>query len=148
MATKYLIFGAAFNGDGTTSSEAASNGAAGAWNQSSILTGTAPTYGALAAGDTVNIRSKTGAGADADISNTLGASITLGSASATATAPITWILDDGTIWAGKNGTLTYTSSSTSYTITLRANNIFYARTPLNWILENTEIGRASCRERV
>src|SRR5574337_2055399 len=110
MATKYLIFGAAFNGDGTTSSEAASNGAAGAWNQSSILTGTAPTYGALAAGDTVNIRSKTGAGADADISNTLGASITLGSASATATAPITWILDDGTIWAGKNGTLTYTTN--------------------------------------
>src|SRR5574337_1363107 len=105
MAAKYFIFGATYNGDGTTSSEAASNGAAGAWNQASIRTGTAPTYGSLAAGDTVNIRSKTGAGADANISNTLGGAITLGAASATATAPITWILDDGTIWAGKNGTL-------------------------------------------
>src|SRR5574337_453731 len=108
MAAKYFIFGATYNGDGTTSSEAASNGAAGAWNQASILTGTAPTYGSLSAGDTVLIRSKTGAGADLDISNTLAGSITLGSSAGTAANPVTWILDDGTVWSGKNGTLTYT----------------------------------------
>ena len=33
MADKYFIFSAAFNGDGTTSAEAASDGAAGAWNR-------------------------------------------------------------------------------------------------------------------
>ncbi len=32
MANKYIIHGATYNGDGTTSSEAASDGAAGAWN--------------------------------------------------------------------------------------------------------------------
>src|SRR5574340_1095524 len=72
-----------------------------------IDTGFSPSQGgALAAGDIINIRSLTGAGwsggADQPISVALGGSITLGSSSATATAPITWILDDGTIWSGKN----------------------------------------------
>lgn len=93
--------------------------------------------GAQNAGDTITMRSKSGAGVDGDITVTMSGSITLGSSSATETAPITWILDDGTVWSGKNGTLTYTSSSTSYTITLRGNNIFHARTEYHWILENT-----------
>ncbi len=140
MATKYGIFGAAFNGDGTVSTEAGSDGAAGAWKidqtAGNILTGTAPTYGALAAGDTVHIRSKTGNGANANISNTLAAAITLGNANATSALPITWILDDGTVWSGQNGTLKYeTSTVSSYSVSTRQYNVYIASTPLNWILE-------------
>ena len=137
MADKYLIFGATYNGDGTSSAEAASNGAAGAWNQDTILTGTAPAYGTLAAGDTVYIRAKTGNGANANISKTLVASTTLGNAAATVALPITWILDNGDKWSGVDGTLTYTTSSTSYTMTLRNHNRFISKTKHAWIIENT-----------
>ena len=61
MANKYLIEGATYCGDGTASNEAASAGAAGAWNNINVLEGTAPAYGTLAAGDIVYIRSKTSA---------------------------------------------------------------------------------------
>ena len=61
MANKYIIEGETYNGDGTTSSAAASAGAAGAWNHVNIITGTAVGYGSLNAGDTVYIRSKTAA---------------------------------------------------------------------------------------
>lgn len=141
MAIKYGIFGAAFNGDGTTSSEAGSDGAAAAWKidqaAGSILEGTTPTYGSIAAGDVVYIRSKTGNGANANISVTIGANKTYGNASGTAANPITWILDDGTVWSGVNGTLTYTTAS-SFGHTLRAGNRFVARTRNNWIIENTQ----------
>lgn len=136
MATKYFIFGAAFNGDGTSSSEAASDGAAGAWSQESILTGTAPTYGSLAAGDFVEIRSKTGNGANADISKTL-STATFGNSAGTAAAPITWRLDDGTVWSGVSGTLTYTTSGTTVVATLRQHNRFVSRVAGNWIFQWT-----------
>lgn len=139
MADKYFIFGAAFNGDGTASNEAASAGAAGAWSQDSILTGTLPTYGSITAGDTVYIRSKAGNGANADITQTLVANITLGNANGTAALPITWILDDGTIWSGHNGTLTYTYAAGSFNLTTRANNRFIARTRHRWVIENTSV---------
>lgn len=139
MADKYFIFGAAFNGDGTTSAEAASAGAAGAWNQATILTGTLPSFGTLLAGDVVYIRSRTGNGANANISNTLGASITFGAGAAVATvaAPITWILDNGVKWAGISGTLTYTTSSTSFGVSQRAFNRLIANSAGNWIFEFT-----------
>jgi hypothetical protein len=115
MANKYLRHGETYCGDGTTSAAAASNGAVGAWNNINVLEGTAPAYGALAAGDTVFIRSKDNAGAN--ITRTLAAGITLGSASATSTAWITWVLDAGTVWSTISGTLTYSCGST-YTVTL------------------------------
>jgi hypothetical protein len=124
MANKYLIAGATYCGNGTASNEAASAGAAGAWNDINVLTGTAPAYGtAPAAGDTVYIRSKTSAGAN--ISVTVSTSINIGSASATDDAPIQWVLDNGTIWSGINGTLTF-SRTASATITLRAANVLEA----------------------
>ena len=120
MANKYIIHGATYCGDGTASNEAASAGAAGAWNDINVFEGTAPAYGtAPAAGDTVYIRSKTSAGAD--ITRTLAANVTLGSAAATAASWVTWVLDGGTIWSGINGTLTYSCPS-SYTVTQRSYN--------------------------
>lgn len=111
MADKYIIHGAAYCGDGTASNEAASAGAAGAWNDINVLEGAAPAYGtAPAAGDVVYIRSKTSAGAD--ITRTLTASVTLGSAAATGPLPVIWVLDGGSIWVGIDGTLTYNCPST------------------------------------
>jgi hypothetical protein len=124
MANKYIIEGATNNGDGTTSSEAASNGAAGAWNTLTYAEGTAPTYGtAPAAGDTVYIRSKTSAGAD--ITRTVGATTNFGSTAATVTAPIRWIVDGGTVWSGVAGTLTYKRTA-SFTWGERQFNVFEA----------------------
>ena len=121
MAERYLIHGAAYCGDGTASNEAASAGAAGAWNNINVLEGSAPAYGALAAGDTVYIRSKTSGGAD--ITRTLAANATLGYASATDAAWVRWVVDGGTVWSGINGTVQYDCPST-YTVTLRSYNSF------------------------
>lgn len=119
VADKYIIHGAAFNGNGTTSSEAASAGANGAWNNINVFAGTAPGFGALAAGDRVFIRSKTSAGAD--ITVTLAGNITVGNSAATLANWITWVLDGGTIWSGIDGTLTYECPST-YGVTFRDYN--------------------------
>lgn len=126
MANKYIIHGATYCGDGTSSALATSAGAAGAWNDINVLEGTSPAYGALAAGDVVYIRSKTSAGAD--ITRTLAANVTLGSSAATAAAWVTWVIDGGTIWSGINGTLTYTMAS-SYTVTQMAYNDIQADIP-------------------
>lgn len=64
MANKYIIHGATFNGDGTSSAEATSNGGVGAWNTITYFEGTAPAYGTLAAGDVVYIRSKDAGGSN------------------------------------------------------------------------------------
>lgn len=126
--TRYLILGAAHNGDGTTLAEAASAGAAGAWNQEAILTtGATPTYGTLPADTVVHIRSKTGNGADADITFTLAANGTWGNANATVAAPIIFVFDDGTVWSGVNGTVLVESVSSSYTLTLRTGTILMHR---------------------
>lgn len=122
MANKYIIHGATFNGDGTTSSEAASNGAAGAWNTITYFEGTAPAYGTLVAGDVVYIRSKDSGGAD--ITRTLSVLTNLGSAAGTANNPISWILDNGVIWSGVNGILKYQNSANTNRPVFRENNYF------------------------
>jgi len=134
MANKYIIEGATYNGDGTTSSEAASAGAAGAWNHVDILNGVAVGYGSIAEGDIINIRSKTSAGADITLTTaTLSASFTIGSSAATTDAWVTWVLDDGAIWSGVSGTLTYECTS-SYTLTLRDYNSYIAMSPDKWMI--------------
>lgn len=125
MADKYIIQGATYNGDGTTSAEAASAGAAGAWNHVNIITGTALSYGTLVAGDTVYIRSKTAAGADLTI--TTAANSNVGKASLTGTQWVRWVLDNGAIWAGINGTLTF-SMTAAISYTVLAGNILEAIT--------------------
>lgn len=124
MADKYIIHGATFNGDGTSSAAAASNGGVGAWNNINVLEGTAPAFGTLAAGDVVYIRSKDAAGAD--ITRTLTASVSMGSAAATAASFITWVLDDGATWPGIDGTFTYTTAS-NFVSTILANNRIVAK---------------------
>ena len=141
MANKYLIEGATYCGDGTASNEAASAGATGAWNNINVFEGTAPAYGtAPAAGDTVYIRSKTSAGAD--ISRTHAANISLGSTAATDASPITWILDNGTVWSGIDGTLTYTTNG-AYSKTVVASNVIECRTKNALILESTATNPAA-----
>ena len=120
MANKYIYHGAAFNGDGTTSAVAASNGAPGAWNDIAYHEGATPTYGVLAAGDAITIRSKDAAGAN--ITRSVTTATTLGSANATSALPISWIIDGGTAWPGVNGVITYARSGAM--LTFRALNYF------------------------
>lgn len=123
MANKYIIHGATFCGDGTTSAEAASEGAAGAWNTINIFSGTTPPYGALAAGDTVYIRSKDAAGANiVDVVST----VSFGSTAATSANPISWIIDNGAVWSGVDGRITFNYSG-SPTIEFRINNLVHSK---------------------
>ena len=122
MADKFIIEGAAFNGDGTSSAEATVAGGVGAWNTITYFEGATPAYGSIAAGDTVYIRSKTAAGAD--ITRVQAAGINLGSASATAQLFITWILDNGVVWPGVDGSLVY--QNTTYVLHVRSYNIVRA----------------------
>jgi hypothetical protein len=122
---------------------------AGAWRATnstgSTLTAVAGTinHGTLSAGDNVYIRSKTGNGADADITFTMTASIFLGSTAATTTAPITWILDNGDKWSGKDGVLKFThSTSNAWTWNYRTFNHFIAKTRLNWVNEHANASGA------
>lgn len=123
MANKYLISGATYNGDGTSSAEATSNGGAGAWNTLAVFEGTAPAYGTLAAGDTVYIRSKTAGGAD--VTRTLTATLSIGSTAATSAGRITWVVDGGNVWPGVVGTVTYSCPS-NYVVNVRAYNDYIA----------------------
>lgn len=123
MANKYLRHGETFCGDGTTSAAATSNGGVGAWNNINVFEGTAPAYGSLAAGDVVYIRSKNNAGAD--ITRTIAANTTLGNASASSGAWIDWVVDNGVVWSGINGSVTYTHAS-SYQISPRIYNRYTA----------------------
>ena len=137
MASKYIIEMAGFNGDGTTSAEASIAGGVGAWNHVDIIAGTAVGFGTLVAGDVVYIRSKTGAGLNLNITYNPGASKSFGSTAGTSALPITWILDNGTVWSGINGTLTLTSPSNLVTQTFINFNDFISNTPYNFVVENT-----------
>lgn len=136
MADKYLRHGATYCGDGTTSAAAASAGAAGAWNDRNVLFGTAPAYGTLAAGDTVFIRSKDAA--DAAMTVTAGATVTIGNTAATLANPITWVLDGGVVWSGIDGVFTIETPST-YSLNCAAYNRFIADTRLNWVHRETNV---------
>lgn len=125
MADKYLIHGATYCGDGTASNEAASAGAAGAWNDINVFEGSAPAYGSLAAGDVVHIRSKDSSGANITRQTSSG-DIYLGSSNATEASWIQWIIDGGTVWSGISGTITYEVTSASYRIRTRDANHYQA----------------------
>jgi len=121
MAMKYIRHGATFNGDGTTSAEATVDGGVGAWNTITYYEGATPAYGAIGSGDIVNIRSKDAAGAD--ITRSGATAFTFGSAAGTLAAPVTWILDNGVIWPGIDGTLTYSRTTPSLLGTVTQYNI-------------------------
>lgn len=134
MPNKYIIHGAANNGDGTASNEAASAGAPGAWSNINILSGSAVGAGALDSGDTVYIRSKSSAGADLAIEST--GVITIGASGKT----VNWVLDNGVVWPGIDGTLTvrHTGSggSDGYVKTL-VSNVYIAKRKLAWVVTAT-----------
>ena len=138
MPNKYIIEGAAFNGDGTSSAAATVAGGVGAWNTIAYFEGATPAYGSIAAGDTVYIRSKTAAGAN--ITRTWSTSVSYGSANATISEPIYWILDAGNVWPGISGTLTYTTTAANG-ITLRHFNSIEADTKASWRFINTNTGQ-------
>lgn len=135
MANKYIIHGATYNGDGTSSAEATSNGGVGAWNSINILTGAATGYGSIAAGDVVYIRSKSAAGADLSITSASG--IQIGSSVATTSAWVTWVLDDGTVWPGIVGTLSVTGTANVAQISVKTYNEIVSKKRLNWKLRTT-----------
>ena len=139
MADKFIIEGAAFNGDGTSSAAATVAGGVGAWNTITYFEGTSPAYGSIAAGDVVYIRSKTAAGAD--ITRTLTAALNVGSANATATDHILWVLDGGTVWPGVSGICTFTG--TNFSTTLRAYNRVYAEVRESLVFRLTSVSAAS-----
>lgn len=144
MANKYIIHGATYCGDGTASNEAASAGAAGAWNDINVFTGTAPAYGALAAGDIVYIRSKSSSGANITVSYPGSAAYYFGSAAATSwTAPITWVIDNGVVWPGVDGVVTFTTSSSAFIYTFRNYNITKCLTNNSLVIEATSTSGTS-----
>ena len=141
MANKYIIHGAAYCGDGTASNEAASAGAVGAWNDINVFTGTAPSYGVLAAGDVVYIRSKSSDGSDITVTYSGGATYYFGSSVATTwDAPISWVIDNGSVWAGIDGIVKFTLSSTVFAYSFRNYNVIIARTQSALVVEATGDG--------
>ncbi|MBS3953632.1 MAG: hypothetical protein KGZ88_11850 [Methylomicrobium sp.] len=141
MADKFLVAGCSFCGKGDgplIPTEAAHNDATGyAWGLTStdtdainIVTGGVPKFGTLGAGDSVYIRSKTRVGAD--ITVTLAAALTVGPGAATEASPIMWILDNGTVWTGVDGILTYTSSVVSRFVTVSSHHILISKTLGAW----------------
>jgi len=107
MANKYIIHGAAIDGDGTQPTEATVAGGPGAWNNIAIFEDTAPTYGTLSPGDRVFIRSKAASGTN--ILRTAGVNTNIGSSTV---QNIEWVVDDGTVWAGVVGSIVYETSAT------------------------------------
>ena len=133
MADKYIIHGATFNGDGSSSAAAASNGGVGAWNNINVFQGTAPGFGTLAGGDVVYVRSKDNAGADITVNT--GTAMLLGSTAATELAPITWVIDHGVVWPGVTGTVQYNGTA-RIAITIRDWNNIKAK-DYNLVVANT-----------
>lgn len=116
MADKYISQGNTYDGDGTTKDAAASAGAVGAWNDILAIMTAAPTYGTLAGGDTVNVRTADGSG---DLTASITAAKTM-LARGDWDSFITWKFDDGTIWA-ESGTFIF-STTGDYKFTFSANN--------------------------
>lgn len=121
MANKYLRHGETYCGDGTTSAAAASNGGVGAWNNINVFQGTPPAYGALAAGDVVNVRTLNNA--DAAIAVSSATALTLGSTAGTDLLPILWNFDNGVIWSGISGQVTITTTANVLLAVRNYNNI-------------------------
>ena len=102
MADKYIIHGAQYDGDGTSSAEASADGGVGAWNDITVGVSGTPTHGtAQAPGDTVHIKSCDAAGADIDLILTAQVLFQPGD---TVNGSVRYIVDDGTIWA-QTGTI-------------------------------------------
>lgn len=114
MADYYVDTSQTFNGDGTASTSAASDGAVGAANSFiEVMTGTHATIGTLAAGSNVYIRTHDGT-SNCEEPMTVSKTIVT---NATAALPVTFIFDDGTKWAGDSGQFRlYTTAAIKLTL--------------------------------
>lgn len=134
--------GASINTSGTQSGTHTAAGV-GAWNNINVFNNIGTVAlggGSLAAGDVVYIRSKDASGNDITI--TLSSNTTAGLAAATSAAPVTWIIDDGTVWPGVDGIVKYTTSG-AYALTLRINNILASLKQDSLIFESTATSPAA-----
>lgn len=121
MSDKYVDVSATYNGDGTSSSQAASDGASGAWNDLLAVMIAAPTYGTLNSGDNVWIRTKA---SGSNLSATATASITM-LARGSITQPVIWIFDNlGQKWSGDTGVFTLNINNTYSFLGVNFNNIY------------------------
>jgi hypothetical protein len=141
MATKYIRHGETYNGDGTSSAAATSNGGVGAWNNINVFEGTAPAYGtAPAAGDVVYIRSKDNAGAN--ITRTMAGAVSLGKSGLSSAQAVSWVVDGGSVWAGINGVVTYRRTD-GHTITILAYNTIEAEAEDAWVIADEYVSAAA-----
>jgi hypothetical protein len=110
MAKKYVDISQTFNGDGTLSTGASSNGAPGAWNiLKSALEGT-PAYGSSSPGDDIYVRTHDGSSNLTETTST----DTVIMSGLTVDLPLRIFFDDGTVWPD-SGLFTYeTSAATSF----------------------------------
>jgi hypothetical protein len=114
MTTYYVDTSQTFNGDGTTSGAAGSDGAVGASNSLwTIRTGSHP-YITLAAGDSVYVRTWDGAANcfESGITSTNASSAGVG----TAELPVNYYFDDGTVWVGDSGQFILSTDGSEYII--------------------------------
>jgi hypothetical protein len=119
MATYYLDVSASNNGDGLAPTQAASDGAEGAFNNFATLFAGTPRSGVtLAAGDVIWVRTSA---SSVNLSFVMSASLTSSSAGTTA-SPITLMIDNlGEKWVGDSGVFTVTNPTTSeYTVDILA----------------------------
>ena len=129
--------GVSINTSGTQSGVHTGRGV-GAWNHIDIFAGAAVGIGsAIAAGDTIYMRSKTGNGANANVTYSPGAAKNYGSSAGTAANPVRWILDNGVTWSGVNGTFTITGTTSTHLHTILDYNDVISLTDWNLIFENT-----------
>lgn len=109
MADRYIDVSATYNGDGTSNAQAASNGAAGAWNSLVDVWDGTPTYGTLNAGDIVYIRTKA-SGTDLSQTYTTG-NLTMKNGSSG--SMIEYRFDNGVVWSGDSGVFTLTMGTST-----------------------------------
>ena len=133
MADKYISHGNTYDGDGTSSDAATSDGGAGAWNDLKAIMSAAPTYGTLSAGDVVHIRTQI---SSTDVTVDFGSAALTCYDAGTATNPVTWLADDGTVWSGDAGTLTIQYNGDTYDLIMGSYAIYKGQS-LNWVWENT-----------
>lgn len=138
MANRYIRHGATFCGDGTSKELATVNGGVGAWNTITYFEGATPAYGTLPAGTTVFIRSKDEAGSDITITSATAKTLGAGAGVGTELLPISWVVDDGSVWSSVSGVVTYNLTGQTVGVALRDFNNFISSN-YNLILQNSHV---------
>lgn len=106
MANKYVYHGAAFNGDGTTPNPAVSDGAPGAWNDLYAVSKGNVVYGSIDSEDIIYIRTKDASDNDYTI-NVTDTYYYFGNPLSSSDQWNMWVFDDGQVWPGVKGTVTF-----------------------------------------